>query len=68
MEVTGGRLRGWLRVPSCDLEAVFTVSMQEAGAGLHGDGRRRGSLWGWRDLSYLQGKQRSPGDGRMQRV
>lgn len=54
-------------MPSCDFEAGFTVSRQEAGTGLLCD-RRRGSLWGWRDLSYLQGKRRSPGVGRMQCV
>lgn len=48
-------------MPSCDSEAVFTAS-EGAGRnwGCTGDGGKWGSLWGWRDLSYLQGKLETP--------
>lgn len=52
---------GQIRWPSCDSEAVVTVSERAGGKwGCFGDGRRRGSLWGWRDCGYLPGKQEEP--------
>lgn len=46
-------------MPSCDSEAVSTVSEGEGrNWGCTGDGRKWGSLWGGRDLGYFRGTWR----------